>query len=224
MTLNKPIIFAAGLIVGAGSGVLVTWQYFKQKYEKQAQEEIQDALDYIQETSNYRGNNLVEDDAEINPVALTDEERKERLLRNEELTTNYASMYKNKQDPDPNIQMDFREAELDEGDDEEETPEQEANHQHQENRNKPPRIISVEEYENLPAYIERDTLYYYHYDEIVADDNEEEIVDPESLIGDALDKYGFRDSDESIIFVFNPAIDTAYEIQRVMGAFTDGNV
>ena len=118
MTLNKPIIFAAGLIVGAGSGVLATWQYFKQKYEKQAQEEIQEALDYIQETSNYRGSNLVEDDAEINPVALTDEERKKRLLRNEEITTNYASMYKNKQEPDPNIQMDFREAELDEGDEE----------------------------------------------------------------------------------------------------------
>lgn len=223
MTVNKPIIFAAGLIVGAGSGVLATWQYFKQKYQKMADDVINDALDYLQESEGYRTDtSLPEDDAEVNPVALTDEERKARLLENERVTTNYASMYKNKQEADPNIKMDFREADI--TDDDEETPEEQANREHQENRNKPPRIISIEEYENLPAYVERETLYYYHYDSIVADDNEEEVIEPERLIGDALDKYGFRDSDESIIFVFNPSIDTAYEIQRVMGAWTDQNV
>lgn len=223
MTLSKPIIFTAGLIIGAGSGVLATWQYFKQKYEKQASEEIQEALDYIRESSDYRANTINDDDAEIN--TLTPEERKERLLENERKTTNYASMYKNKQDPDPAIQADFRQAEdLAEVESDDETPEEQANKEHQENRNKPPRIISLEEYENLPAYISRETLYYYHYDEIVADDNEEEIPDPETYIGDALDKYNFRENeDEQIIFVLNPRLDKAYEIQRVMGAFTDGN-
>ena len=220
--MNKPIIFVAGLIVGAGSGVLATWQYFKQKYEAQAQEEIQDALDYIRETQpyGYRGESIMEDDAEINPTDSNLDEIKEKLLKNEAQTTNYASMYKNKE-VDP-VQAKFKEAEdLAEVDTDEETPEEQANREHQENRNKPPQIISVEEYENLPAYITHETLYYYHYDEIVTDDNDNEIPDPETYIGDALDKYGFRESDEAIIFVMNYATDTAYEIQRVMGGYTD---
>ena len=221
--MNKPIIFVAGLIVGAGSGVLATWQYFKQKYEAQAQEEIQDALDYIRETQpyGYKGESIMEDDAEINPTDSNLDEIKEKLLKNEAQTTNYASMYKNKNEVDP-VQAKFKEAEdLAEVETDEETPEEQANREHQENRNKPPQIISVEEYENLPAYITHETLYYYHYDEIVTDDNDNEIPDPETYIGDALDKYGFRESDEAIIFVMNYATDTAYEIQRVMGGYTD---
>ena len=221
--MNKPIIFVAGLIVGAGSGVLATWQYFKQKYEAQAQEEIQDALDYVRESQpyGYRGEQIMDDDAEINPTDSNLDEIKEKLLKNEAQTTNYASMYKKKNEVDP-VQEKFREAEdLADVETNEETPEEQANREHQENRNKPPQIISVEEYENLPAYITHEVLYYYHYDEIVTDDDDNEIPDPETYIGDALDKYGFRESDEPIIFVMNHATDTAYEIQRVMGGYTD---
>lgn len=101
------------------------------------------------------------------------------------------------------------------------SPEEEAFEFHQKNKNKPPKIISAEAYSNLPAHIEQGVLYFYSLDEVLADENEEYIEEPEMLIGDALTKYGFIDNDESLIFVMNYATDTCYEIQKIEASWTD---
>lgn len=241
MTVNKPIIFLGGLILGASSGVLATMTYFKNKYSAIADQQIAEMEEYYQRTDEYsRISPLPEDNAEINPVnengepdrsngVLSQEKRdeiKQKLLDNYARTsnnaTNYAAiskeMFENKR----------AEAESDGADDEDEsnemTPEEEADEEHKANFNKPPRIISLEEYNSLPAYINTETLYFWHYDEILTDDDENEIDDPGRLIGDALTKYDFIDSDESVIFVMNYQTDTAYEVQRVMGSFRDQEV
>lgn len=103
------------------------------------------------------------------------------------------------------------------------TPEEEAFDEHQKNRNKPPRIISAEAYSNLPAYIENEVLYFYKYDEMLVDENDEPVEEPERLVGDALTKYSFVDNDESIIFVMNYSIDTCYEVQKVDSSWTDSH-
>lgn len=104
-----------------------------------------------------------------------------------------------------------------------ETENEEAFDEHRKNLNKPPKIISYETYENLPAYIDHEILYFYAYDEMLCDDNEEPIEEPERLIGDALTKYGFIDNEERIIFVMNYAMDTCYEIQKVDASWTDSH-
>lgn len=98
---------------------------------------------------------------------------------------------------------------------------EEAFEDHQKNKDKAPKIISAEAYSNLPAYIDQEILYFYSYDEILCDENEEPIDEPERLVGDALTKYGFIDNDERIIFVMNYAIDTCYEIQKIDQSYTD---
>lgn len=103
------------------------------------------------------------------------------------------------------------------------SPEEEAFDEHRKNMNKPPKIISAEAYSNLPAYIEQEVLYFYAYDEVLCDENEEEIEEPAILIGDALTKYDFVDSDERILFVMNYATDTCYEIQKVDASWTDSH-
>lgn len=103
------------------------------------------------------------------------------------------------------------------------SPEEEAFDEHRKNMNKPPKIISAEAYSNLPAYIEQEVLYFYAYDEVLCDENEEEIDEPAILIGDALTKYDFVDSDERILFVMNYATDTCYEIQKVDASWTDSH-
>lgn len=231
MTNRDIIIFGSGLIVGAGSGILATMHYFKKKYSDIADQQITEMEEYYQKTDEYSRNNLGYDDAEINPVedrsqgVLSEsarEEIKEKLLKNHIETTNYAAIYKSKEDngttervnPEVKMEEDF-DYEL------EDDPEGELNEaeiatiNHQRNKDKPPKIISVDEYENLPPEIDTQTLYFYDLDETLVDDNDEEIEDPSRLIGDALTKYDFIDSDEKTIFVFNPALDTAYEIQRV---------
>lgn len=101
--------------------------------------------------------------------------------------------------------------------------EEDAFDEHQKNKNRPPKIISVEAYGDLPAYIDHEVLYFYSYDEMLCDDNEEPVEEPERLIGDALTKYGFIDNDEEIIFVMNYALDTSYEIQKVYASWTDSH-
>lgn len=165
---------------------------------------------------------------------MSDEERdeiKKKLNKNWEGTTNYAGMYRVK-----NGYTEEKLAEgqhpLDQGEDGEEdpedevlTPEEEAFDDYQQNKNRPPKIISAEDYEELPAYVEKNVLYLYAYDEMLVDgDNEDEPIDePERLIGDALTKYDFVDSDERLIFVMNYALNTCYEIQKVDASWSDSH-
>lgn len=102
------------------------------------------------------------------------------------------------------------------------TPEEEAFDENQKNKGRAPRIISAEAYSNLPAYIENEVLYFYKYDEMLVDENDEPL-EAERLVGDALTKYGFVDNDESVIFVMNYSIDTCYEIQKVDASWTDSH-
>ena len=102
-----------------------------------------------------------------------------------------------------------------------ETPEEEAFEEHQKNKNRPPKIISAEAYGELPAHIDKEVLYFFAHDEMLTDDNEEPVEEPERLVGDALTKYGFNESDEMIIFVMNYNLDTCYEIQKLDSSWTD---
>lgn len=103
------------------------------------------------------------------------------------------------------------------------TPEEKAFDEHQKNKNRDPKIISEEAYEELPAHIDKQVLYLYAYDEIlVSEDNDDEpIEEPERLLGDALTKYDFISNEERIIYVMNYAQDTCYEIQKIDASWTD---
>lgn len=101
------------------------------------------------------------------------------------------------------------------------SPEEMAFDEHQKNKDRPPKIISDEAFSELDAHIETEVLYFYAYDEMLCDENEEPIEEPERLVGDCLDKYGFRDNNERLIFVMNYSLDTAYEIQKVDASWTD---
>lgn len=148
---------------------------------------------------------------------MSQEERKEvkeKLNRNWQETTNYAAMYKG---ATPKDQNDEEEPEGEEPI----TPEEAAFEEHQKNRNRAPKIISEDAFVGLPDSIEKDVLYFYTEDEVLTDDNEEPFEVPEAVIGDALTKFNFIESDELIIFVMNYATDTAYEIQKIDGSWTD---
>ncbi len=224
MNSKNVLIFTGGLIVGATSGILATMQYFKNKYSNIAEEQIAETENYF--NNKYSKFDMAEDEAEVNPIrednndssntgrengSLSKEKRdeiKEKLLKNHEITTNYAAIYNEKHDPNPVDEL---------------TEDELATAEHIENFGKPAQIITVDEYEALPSYIDRDTLYFYDLDEVVVDDEDEVIEDPTKLVGNCLE--GFVDSTDDIIFIWNPSIDTAYEIQRVPQAYyKDGDL
>ena len=242
MNMKSILLFVGGLAVG----VLTTKKYFQNKYQKQYEADHMALEEYYHRTDEYTRKSGTDEDGEfeddgVNPVNETDsrpggrmtpEERadvKEKLRKNWEGTTNYAGMYRMKNGHTEH-QLAEGQHPLDQGEpgeedleDEEavETPEEEAFNEHQKNKDRAPRIISADDYANLPAYIDKEVLYFYAYDETLCDDNEEPIEDVGRVVGNALTKYGFVDSDERIIFVMNYATDTCYEIQKIDQSWTD---
>ena len=91
-------------------------------------------------------------------------------------------------------------------------------------KKKGPHLIKSEDFGVIPGYSTRHMLYYQYNDTLVIDDDQDEEViedfnEIESIIGDALTKYGFRDNDEEIIYVRNDKRDTDYEIEKVFDSY-----
>lgn len=236
------IVFLCGLAAGAVAGVYATMDHFRKKTDKEVEERVDAYIEYFNKSVMYKDCDTAFDpegedvhvqykkgNPEVIPEASTDyvpnrmygplssEERDEirqKLLDNYAQTSEHAINY-------AKISMEGYKTELDE-DDNTMTPEEIADSEHKENINKPPRIISYDEYSSLPAYIDTQTLYFYHDDMVLTDDNDEEIPDYGRILGDCLEKYDFINSDEALIFVRNYQLDTAYEIQRVYAAFGTG--
>lgn len=92
------------------------------------------------------------------------------------------------------------------------------------NRNKPPRLISGDDYGNEPGFVPLSLLYYQDNDvlTIEEDENGEDVLyfdEIENYIGDALNKFGFTDNQEKTIYVRNYQRMADYMITKVFGAF-----
>jgi hypothetical protein len=89
------------------------------------------------------------------------------------------------------------------------------------NRGKPPKIISEADFWNKYPQYDAQTLMYYTEDDVLATEEDEEIFDVGMTVGDALERYGFMDNDESEIFVVNHRIGCRFQIQKVWGSYAD---
>ena len=86
---------------------------------------------------------------------------------------------------------------------------------------KKPRLIKEEEYGEL-AGIEKQTLKYWTYDDVLTTEENEELKDQEFYVGDCLTKYGFKDNDEEReIFVRNGKLGTDYDIVKFDSSFAE---
>jgi len=247
--MNKGLImFGIGLLSGAAAGFTGSMFYFRKKYSDYAEQQIHEMEEYYGVTDQYRRESVDEkaqDDRDYTDTdestntgrekgILTDEQRaeqREKLHRNWQKTTDYASIYNKEKNKDAEEKSTDEPEQVYVGEDgsedleaacEPELDEEEAAiEDHQKNKNKKPKIISYEEAANLPQYIEQVTLYAYTEDGTVTDEDDQPVDDPDSLIGDALTKYGFldEDCDETIIFVRNYSLDTCFEIEKVVGSF-----
>lgn len=87
-------------------------------------------------------------------------------------------------------------------------------------RRKPKFITEdVFEYDGRDIYDKAD-LYYYVYDDTLATEDEEIIDNEEHTVGNCLDKYGFRNSDEGEIYVRNFYTMTDYRITKMYASFS----
>ena len=233
--MNKEVIFAGfiGLLAGGVVGGFSIYGIMKKRYTKI----LNDQRDNYEKLLDNANAFNVEDDIpdefkryiknddayKENDGKITEDEKKiikEKLKFNNSKTTEYAKMYTLSPSdiidrqaeagiPDPKDESEF---------DEETSNIFDATKESLGNQSRPPVIISEEHFndylENNSLW-ECETLFLYNDDTVTTEDDK--IIEGEELklmLGDCLDKYGFRDSDEKMIYVQCFRLNTVYQITK----------
>ena len=204
--MNGIVKFVIGAVVGAGLGVLGSARYFKKKYETKADEEIAGMEQYYKD----KFQNVVENAAAKAIVKPYVSEDTKPILPNSfcEVETNpeprkpgnvdYTKCFENAQ----------------------KTVADEAKPMKPQSKKNAAKLIPAEEFGNMPGQ-DRVTLYYYTGNDILTNDEENpyEVDVAELMVGDCLEKFGFRTSNEDAIYVRNLVYGADYEIIKVRGDF-----
>lgn len=92
--------------------------------------------------------------------------------------------------------------------------------EHERNRGDKPKLIKYEEYGEDHSLTQA-TLLYYVDNDILTTEDDEEVDDPNLLVGNCLEKFGFKtNDDENSIFVRNYKLGFDYEIIKVFESYS----
>lgn len=235
MIKMQSVLFGiGGLVIGAAAGVFGSRTYFKKKFEKVADEEIEEMKTYCDnmlryaahdaETMNkvskefgewFEKSGLKEKQSSRADGMQDPEERKkvkDKLTKNWKGTTDYASRYKIKNPPEKKFSDDQSEL----------VPGESENFDYQEWKNnaiemgKTVQIISASEVGDLPSYVDHQVIFYYVLKSLFTDEDMNVIEDPEQLVGEEVTLYDdwLSIDDDTELWVMNYELDTVYEIQK----------
>lgn len=186
--MKNVLIFLAGIGIGAGT----TWYFTKKHYEKIADEEINDVVERFKERMHH-----IEPD--------------ERRTSNDEPSTGKIVNF------DRGISTNNNE-ELSNGiidnptgvDNSEEEQSEEADLKAYENESVAAYVITEEEFGDNEDYDQK-TLFWYYRDNILATDEDLEVEDKFTTVGDALEEFK-KDRYVERVYVRNETDETDYEI------------
>lgn len=198
--MNKTFLaFGVGLAVGIGG----TYFYLKKKYEEKLSDQIQEIRKHYQKkqekpkTIEEAGENFKEGLTNFaNRFEEAEERGKDRIA--------YESIVKRYQGSDEERPVDPAEQES--------PPEDEPEEE----------IFTVTE-EEMETYdnFEGIDLTYYTEDDILCDDQEQVIEDPEAIIGDALTKFGVKSGYSNTVYVINKRVRAIFEVLTVEGSYQE---
>lgn len=248
MKKDNLLFLIGGIAIGAVAGVFGSKEYWKKKFQDEADKEIDDLREYYGIKSSYQRSEIGKNYDNLSENAengrengvLSPEKRqeiKEKLDKNHAETTNYARIYSDKRKERANL--DSQNDEKTDGFDQEIADDLDKNEEengqelsdddmeakaiyddHQANKDRKPRVISAETLNDLPEYYETRDLYYYSYDETITDENNEEVEVPELLLGDCMEKYDFVNNDEEVMYVQNFSFGKVFIIHKLFSSFT----
>ena len=227
--MTKEFIFGIllGMAVGGGVFGFTAYSLTKRKYISILRENTDNYEKLLKEMSENVEDDIPDEykryipkeEKESDMPRISKDEKeiiKEKLRYNHEKTTAYANMY--------NKPKDIIEAQLDEqteAGEPVEDPEEEVTNifeASQKASNRKPVIISEEHYEEfVNGSSAWDVEDLFLYNDGVITNAEDKVIDGEELevmLGDCLDKYGFRDSNEKMIYIQCFKLSTVYSIQK----------
>lgn len=180
--MKKVLIF----VLGAAAGSLVTWKIVEEKYKRIADEEIESVIKRFNDKMN-----------EINELKENDKSEASDMQGEEPVFT----------DEEKETYEDIRVLYADGEEILTQVIDEDGNIIDVEHRK--PYVIPPEEFGEYGN--EMKSLIYYA-DFVLADDNDDIVTDPESLIGDALDHFGEYEDDS--VHVRNEDIECDFEILK----------
>lgn len=222
--LKEVLIFAGGLVVGAAG----SWFACKTYYQKKAEEEIASVekafTDKIHEVEDEK--DVALDAASKALLSANDYHREDpgsrELLSNKstldgilqssaadriDYTTYYAKNSKETIEVDDHPRDDLEEEEDGIGVAIDGNSNTRAIYE-----------ISYDDYGNVAGYDYKE-LYFYAGDGVMLDDSEDFIDNPEFLVGDVLDKSGFKTNDEKSLYIRNESLGSDFEVIKVLGTY-----
>lgn len=225
-------------LMGAAAGGLLSYVLYKERIEQAAEEEIESMKEYYQ--------NLIEEidedhDRELDKlIRVLDEEEQissdfvdytekyssdegEEYVRVEKENNDMPGYTPQKIIKPVEEMEEYREMYNDilEGEDELEDGFEEDPHNLDFEEDEP-YIISVEDFEYSMNHLDKITLFYYDYDDILTDEMDEVIPDPTVVVGmDALTSFGDRSGDKNIVYIRNPHTKTDYEVVKMQDSFQE---
>jgi hypothetical protein len=85
-----------------------------------------------------------------------------------------------------------------------------------------PHIIHQDEFATSESGYTQSSITYYNEDDVLADETDEAIEDPDALVGlENLQRFGHGTDDVNILYVRNPKLELEYEIVRHPGSFAE---
>lgn len=236
--MNNYAVFGAGLVTGLLAGFGIGYFVQKKQHDKELDAVSKSYYDIFEE----QRKRIEEADEELNRGRAA--APPESILRplegsrsdSKDYKHNYTAYSENGvvEDPtmviqhtssikEPEVPMEDYEGSLHpvDSDEDEDYDEEElyneglrASLEHEAKRTMLPRIIKEEDYGN-DGTLEQESLFYYQGNDILVTEDDEEIHDLPLVVGDCLDKFGFRDNDEKRICVRNYKLGKDYEVIKI---------
>lgn len=194
--MNKTLVGVVGFIFGAASGSAAMWYYVKDKYEKIAQEEIEEVRDFYRSKDEAPGESKSSENETKENVDLNIKELNayKRLVKNVDYST-CSKQEKTKNDiPEPKKE-----------DEKKTDPDV-------------PYVISPDEFGEFDDY-EKISLMFFS-DHILTDEEFEKIEDVDKIVGfDSLNHFGEYEDDS--VYVRNDQLKCDYEILMDLRKYSD---
>lgn len=211
--MKASVSFVAGLAVGAVGGIVAGAAYMKTKIEDSIEERVDEEVKKF--VNDYFAS---KDDDEESDIY---EEEVEDTIYEENYNSLHAHSQQNYHKPDPS--KIFRDPLMEHPEEpEEETDILEENpikpEPKEDEEMKDPKLISEDKFDEDESFA-KETLYYYNEDDVLTDEDEHEIDNQLEIVGEALDKFGFRDNEEQVVHVRNFERKTDYEVIKVFAPF-----
>lgn len=210
--MNTKLKVAISFVLGTAVGTVATYELLKKKVDKIAEEECESLRASFANSVSLQQQRKAKEEADDNsPI-------EDSAKSAQHSYSSLSDAYKKKEDISEvasRVRKDYSHVENGEAAEVEYAKSESSDHDK-------PYVISQAEFDNDHPNYDKLSITYYEADDTLADEQEEIIDDPDTIVGeDTLKSFGKGSDDEDIVYARNDQLGIDYEISRVHGSYEE---